>query len=327
MCHRVAMNGTNLLALLFPGQGAQAVGMGRELIESSSAARRIFEEADDALGFGLSRLILDGPADELKRTAVTQPAIVTMSVAAYRALEERGAFTTTKPAFAAGHSLGEYAALVAAGALDFAAAVKAVRARGTFMQEAVPEGQGAMAAVLGLDAAAIRAVVDEVSSDDAYVACANFNGPDQTVIAGTTRGVEAATAALKARGAKRVLPLPVSAPFHCRLMAPVQPRLDDVLAGVAFRVPAFPIVTNVEAAANVDVARIRPLLVEQVTAPVRFTEIARFLVDGGVTTFVEVGPGKALVGMVKRMPGLGEGTRLLNVEDPKSLEATLAALG
>ncbi|MBM4282553.1 MAG: ACP S-malonyltransferase [Deltaproteobacteria bacterium] len=314
------------LALLFPGQGAQAVGMGRELIASSSAARHTFAEADEALGFSLSRVILEGPADELKRTAVTQPAIVTTSVAAYRALQERGAFATTTPAFAAGHSLGEYAALVAAGAVAFAAAVKAVRARGTFMQEAVPEGQGAMAAVLGMDAATIRAVVGETSSDDAYVACANFNGPEQTVIAGTTKGVEAASAALKAKGARRVLPLPVSAPFHCRLMAPVQPRLDDVLAGVAFRAPAFPVVTNVEATPNADAARIRPLLVEQVTAPVRFTEIAAFLVSAGVTTFVEVGPGKTLVGIVKRAPGLPDGAKLLNVEDDKSLAATLAAL-
>jgi [acyl-carrier-protein] S-malonyltransferase len=314
------------VALLFPGQGAQAVGMGRDLLASSPAAQRTFEEADDALGFALSQVILEGPADELKRTAITQPAIVTMSVAAWRALQERGAFSSSPPAFAAGHSLGEYAALVAAGAVDFAVAVKAVRARGTFMQEAVAEGQGAMAAVLGMDAATIRAVVDEVSTDDAYVACANFNGPEQTVIAGTTRGVDAAAAALKARGAKRVLPLPVSAPFHCRLMAPVKPRLDDVLGGVSFRAPAFPIVTNVEAAPNADAARIRGLLVEQVTAPVRFTEIAGFLINAGVTTFVEVGPGKALVGMVKRTPGLPDGAKLLNVEDPKSLDATLAAL-
>ncbi len=314
------------VALLFPGQGAQAPGMGKELIASSPAARRTFDEADDALGFALSKVILDGPADELKRTAITQPAIVTVSVAAYRALQERGAFASTTPAFAAGHSLGEYAALVAAGAVDFAAAVKAVRARGTFMQEAVPEGQGAMAAVLGMDAATIRAVVDETSTDDAYVACANFNGPEQTVIAGTAKGVDNAAAALKAKGAKRVLPLPVSAPFHCRLMAPVKPRLDDVLGAVSFRTPGFPVVTNVEAAPNADAARVRSLLVEQVTAPVRFTEIAAFLVGAGVTAFVEVGPGKTLVGIVKRSPGLPEGARLLNVEDNKSLEATLAAL-
>jgi [acyl-carrier-protein] S-malonyltransferase len=315
------------VALLFPGQGAQAPGMGKELIASSPAARRTFEEADDALGFALSKVILDGPADELKRTPVTQPAIVTVAVAAYRALHERGALSSTPPQFAAGHSLGEYAALVAADALDFAAAVKAVRARGTFMQEAVPEGQGAMAAVLGLDADTIRAVVDETSTDDAYVACANFNGPEQTVIAGTADGVANAIAALKGRGARRILPLPVSAPFHCQLMAPVKPRLDDVLGAVGFRTPRFPIVSNVEAAPCEDAARIRSLLVEQVTAPVRFTEIAAFFVQAGVTTFVELGPGRTLVGIVKRLPGLPDGARLLNVDDDRSLAATLAALG
>lgn len=314
------------LALLFPGQGAQAVGMGKDLIASSAAAKRVFEEADDALGEKLSQVILEGPADALKRTATTQPAIVTMSVAAYRALEERGAFERIKPVCAAGHSLGEYSALVAAGALSLTDAVVAVRARGTFMQEAVPEGQGAMAAVLGLDAVSIQEVVTSTSTPDAYVACANFNGPEQTVIAGTTKGVENATAALKAKGAKRVLPLPVSAPFHCALMKPVQPRLHEVLAKLTIAAPRFPIVTNVEAKENSDAARVLPLLVEQVTAPVRFTEIAAHMVERGVDVYVEVGPGKALVGMVKRVPGLKEGAKLLNVEDPKSLDAALAAL-
>ncbi len=314
------------LALLFPGQGSQAVGMGRELVASSTAARRVFDEADEALGEKLSTLILDGPADELKRTRNTQPAIVTMSIACLRALEEKGAFDNEPPAFAAGHSLGEYAALVAAGSLAFNDAVRAVRARGNFMQEAVPEGVGAMAAVLGMEAATIRTIVEETSTTTAYVACANFNGPEQTVIAGSVAGVDNAAAALKARGAKRVMPLPVSAPFHCALMAPVVPRLDAVLAKLSFAAPRFPIVTNVEAVANDDAARVRGLLIEQVTAPVRFTEIVSFLFARGVTGFVEVGPGKALVGMVKRTPGLIEGSKLLNVEDDKSLAATLAAL-
>lgn len=318
------------VALLFPGQGSQTVGMGRALSEVSPAARRTFEEADEALGFKLSAIINDGPADELKRTAVTQPAIVTVSVACLRALQEAGvdggAFAAGA-SFAAGHSLGEYAALVAAGALDFTDAVRAVRARGTFMQEAVPEGQGAMAAVLGLDADSIRAVVADVSSDDAYVACANFNGPEQTVIGGSVKGVETATAALKARGAKRVMPLPVSAPFHCALMAPVQPRLSDVLGGVTVSSFRFPVVTNVEALPNSDVDRVRQLLVQQVTAPVRFTEMATFLLAAGVTRFVEVGPGKALIGMVKRTPGFSaDSMKLLNVEDPASLQSTVAAL-
>ena len=314
------------LALLFPGQGSQAVGMGKELVSSSTAAKRVFEEADEALGEKLSTLIVEGPADELKRTRNTQPAIVTMSIACLRALEERGAFDKLPPSFAAGHSLGEYSALVAAGSLGFADAVRAVRARGTFMQEAVPEGQGAMAAVLGMDAATIRQIVSETSTAAAYVACANFNGPEQTVIGGTVKGVENASAALKAKGAKRVMPLPVSAPFHCALMAPVQPRLDEVLSKLAFATPRFPIVTNVEAVDNADAARIKGLLIEQVTAPVRFTEIAAFLIGRGVTTFVEVGPGKALIGMVKRTPGLVEGSRLLNIEDDKSAAATSTAL-
>lgn len=314
------------VALLFPGQGSQTVGMGRALCEASPAARRTFDEADQALGFKLSAIINDGPADELKRTAITQPAIVTVSVACLRALDEAGV-DVNGAAFAAGHSLGEYAALVAAGALDFTDAVRAVRARGSFMQEAVPEGQGAMAAVLGLDADSIRAVIADVSTDDAYVACANFNGPEQTVIGGSVKGVEAATLALKAKGAKRVMPLPVSAPFHCALMAPVQPRLDDVLASVTVAPFRFPVVTNVEAAPNSDAARVRSLLVQQVTAPVRFTEMATFLLGAGVTHFVEVGPGKALIGMIKRTPGFNADTmKLLNVEDPASMQATVAAL-
>lgn len=325
------------IAVLFPGQGSQTVGMGKTLIERSPAAQQVYADADAALGFSLSQTILAGPADELKRTATTQPAIVTTSIAAWRALEEAGAFENERPAFAAGHSLGEYAALVATGALSLTGAVKAVRARGTFMQEAVPEGVGAMAAVLGMDAATIKGIIDEVSSaerrddgdngDDVYVACANFNGPEQTVIAGTVKGVEVATAALKAKGAKRVMPLPVSAPFHCALMKPVQPRLEAVLAELTIEAPAFPVVSNVEATANSDASRIRGLLIEQVTAPVRFTEIIQFLIAQGVTTFVEVGPGKALIGMVKRTPGFDAATmKLLNVEDAASLDATIVAL-
>lgn len=311
------------VALLFPGQGSQAVGMGKALLEVSAAARQVFAEADDALGEKLSQIILEGPVDELKRTRNTQPAILTMSVACHRAMEERGAFKSLTPALVAGHSLGEYSALVAASAMGFADAVRAVRARGSFMQEAVPEGQGAMAAVLGMEAHAIRAVVDQASSAEAYVACANFNGPEQTVIAGSAKGVENAAAALKAAGAKRVMPLPVSAPFHCALMEPVKARLDEVLGKISFAAPRIPVLTNVEAAPNSDGARVRALLVAQVTAPVRFTEIAQHMLGAGVTTFVEVGPGKALIGMVKRM---SKDMKLLNVEDPKSLDETLAVL-
>lgn len=311
------------LGLLFPGQGSQAVGMGKALCEASAAARTVFAEADDALGEQLSRVILEGPADDLKRTRNTQPAILTMSIACQRALEERGAFEKGRPALVAGHSLGEYSALVAAGAMGFADAVRAVRARGTFMQEAVPEGQGAMAAVLGMEADAIRAVVDQASTAEAYVACANFNGPEQTVIAGSATGVERAAAALKAAGAKRVMPLPVSAPFHCALMEPVKARLDDVLGQVVFAAPRIAVVTNVEAAPNQDATRVRGLLVAQVTAPVRFTEIVQCMLAAGTDTFVEVGPGRALSGMVKRM---SRDVKLFNVEDPKSLDEACAAL-
>lgn len=311
------------LALLFPGQGSQAVGMGKALLEVSEAARRVFAEADEALQEKLSQIILEGPADELKRTKNTQPAILTMSVAALRALEERGAFAKVTPAFVAGHSLGEYSALVAAGAMPFADAVRAVRARGIFMQQAVPEGKGAMAAVLGMEADAIRAVVEQACASEPYVACANFNGPEQTVIAGSARGVENAAAALKAAGAKRVMPLPVSAPFHCALMEPVKARLDEVLGKIAFAAPRMPVVTNVEAAPNQDPTRVRELLVAQVTEPVRFTEIAQHMLGAGVSTFVEVGPGKALIGMVKRM---SKDVKLCNVEDPASLDAALAAM-
>lgn len=310
------------IALLFPGQGSQAVGMGKALIESSKAARAVFDEADAALGEKLSTIILDGPADELKRTKNTQPAILTMSIAAYRAIEERLG-RAPGASCVAGHSLGEFSALVAAGALPFADAVRAVRARGGFMQEAVPEGEGAMAAVLGMEAGPITEVIGKTTTAGAYVAVANYNGPEQTVIAGSKAGVEAATTALKAAGAKRVMALPVSAPFHCALMAPVQPRLDDVLSSIAFSAPRVPVIANVDAAPNGDAARIRKLLVDQVTAPVRFTEIVQRMLSDGVTTFVEVGPGKVLVGIVKRM---NKEVKLANVEDPKSLEEALSCL-
>ena len=308
------------LAFLFPGQGAQAVGMGQDLCANFPIAKQTFEEADDALGESFSRLIWEGPKEDLLQTANTQPAILTMSVAAWRAYREEGGPAAD---YVAGHSLGEYSALVASGALDFKDAVRAVRARGTFMQEAVPAGEGAMAAVMGLDAEKIGEVLAGISAPEQkiYVAVANYNGPAQTVIAGHRAGVEAAGPALKSAGAKRVLPLPVSAPFHCELMRPVQDRLRDVLAEIQMAPLGIPVVTNVEAAANSDETRTVDLLVDQVVAPVRFTEMGQYLIQQGVSRFVELGPGKTLVNILRRME---RDAHFANVEDEASLREALA---
>lgn len=308
------------LAFVFPGQGSQKVGMGRDLAERFPEAREVFDEVDAALGERLSAMCFEGPEEALKLTANTQPSILTVSSAAAAVLANQGVV----PDFVAGHSLGEYSALVAVGALSVADAARAVRARGTFMQEAVPAGQGAMSAVLGLDPAKVTAVCAEVAAETGLVVSpANYNEPGQTVIAGAAAAVEAAGARLKAAGAKRVLPLPVSAPFHCALMAPVKARLEPVLKAVAWRPLLRPVVTNVEARPNADVARALPLLVEQVTAPVRWIECVEELARQGVTRVVEVGPGKVLGGLVKR---IAPAIEAFNVEDVASLEKTLAAL-
>ena len=308
------------LAFVFPGQGSQKVGMGRDLAAAFPEARQVFDEVDGALGEALSGMCFDGPEEALKLTANTQPSILTVSAAAAAVLANQGVV----PDFVAGHSLGEYSALGAVGALSVADAARAVRARGAFMQEAVPAGQGAMSAVLGLDPARVTALCAEVAAETGQVVSpANYNEPGQTVIAGAAAAVEAAGVRLKAAGAKRVLPLPVSAPFHCALMAPVKARLEPVLRALAWRPLLRPVVTNVEATANADVARALPLLVEQVTAPVRWIECVEELARQGVTRVVEVGPGKVLGGLVKR---IAPSIEALNVEDPVSLEKTLAAL-
>jgi [acyl-carrier-protein] S-malonyltransferase len=308
------------LAFIFPGQGAQKAGMGRELHDRFSEARAVFEQIDAALGERLSTLCFEGPDEALKLTANTQPAILAVSSAAAAVLAGAGLV----PDLVAGHSLGEYSALVAAGAISPADAARAVRARGTFMQEAVPAGQGAMSAVLGLDPARVTEVCAEVSAAlGQVVSPANFNEPAQTVIAGAAAAVEQAGVRLKAAGAKRVLPLPVSAPFHCALMAPVSARLEPVLRGCAWRAPSCPVVTNVEASPNADPARIVPLLLRQVTAPVRWIECVEELARLGVTRVVEVGPGRVLGGLVKR---IAPAIEAFNVEDAASLEKTLAAL-
>ncbi|HET9552055.1 MAG TPA: ACP S-malonyltransferase [Anaeromyxobacteraceae bacterium] len=308
------------LAFVFPGQGSQKVGMGKDLAEKFGEAREVFDEVDAALGEKLSTMCFEGPEEALKLTANTQPSILTVSSAAAAVLANAGVV----PDFVAGHSLGEYSALVGVGALSVSDAARAVRARGTFMQEAVPAGQGAMSAVLGLDPAKVTALCAEAAAETGQVVSpANFNEPAQTVIAGAAGAVEAAGVKLKAAGAKRVLPLPVSAPFHCALMAPVKARLEPVLRGIAWRPLLRPVVTNVEATPNADAARAVALLVEQVTAPVRWIECVEELARQGVTRAVEVGPGKVLSGLVKR---IAPSIETFNVEDAASLEKTLAAL-
>jgi [acyl-carrier-protein] S-malonyltransferase len=309
------------LAFIFPGQGSQAAGMGKALAEAFPAARRVFDEIDAALGDPkLSRLCFEGPEEQLKLTANTQPAILAVSSALAAVLAEHG----VRPDLVAGHSLGEYSALVAAGALGAAEAARAVRARGTFMQEAVPAGKGAMAAVLGLEPLRVKAICESVEAATGETCSpANYNDPSQTVIAGAAGAVERAAVELKAAGAKRVLPLPVSAPFHCAMMAPVKARLEPVLRQIAWREPRVAVVTNVEAKPNREVGRIVPLLLEQVTSPVRWIECIEELARLGVTRMVEVGPGKVLCGLAKRIDKTIE---TMNVEDPASLERALAVL-
>jgi [acyl-carrier-protein] S-malonyltransferase len=294
--------------------------MGRERAEASSAARKVFEEADAALGSALSRLCFEGPAEDLQLTENTQPAILATSVAALRAAEGAG---LPRPDFVAGHSLGEYSALVAAGALSLRDAVQVVRKRGRFMQEAVPVGAGAMAAVLGADLETVEAACKEAALEGEICSPANVNSPGQIVIAGSAAAVERAIPLLKERGAKRAIPLKVSAPFHCALMLPAQERLAAELDAIEFRDLSVPLVTNVDAAVIRTGAEARAALVRQVSSPVRWRESLELLAREGVDTFVEVGPGKVLSGLVRQTAPQARG---LNVEDAASLEAAREAL-
>lgn len=306
------------LAFLFPGQASQYPGMGRELAERHPEAQQVFEEADRALGFAISQMCFSGHEEELKQTANTQPAILTVSVATWRILEARG----VRPDFVAGHSLGEYSALVAAGALEFADAVRLVRQRGTYMQEAVPAGVGAMAAILGLSPAVVADVCKR-AADGQVVSKANLNSPEQTVISGHAGAVKRAVELASQSGAKRAVVLPVSAPFHCSLMMPAQERLEADLRKTAFANLRVPLVTNVDADSISTGDEAREALVRQVTMPVRWEESVRLLIEDGATSFVEVGPGRVLTGLLRQIE---RSVHALNVEDEKSLETTLEKL-
>jgi [acyl-carrier-protein] S-malonyltransferase len=305
-------------AFIFPGQGSQKVGMGRALADAFQVCRETFDEADAALGEPLSRLCFEGPEDRLMLTENTQPAILTVSVAAYRVLSSNG----FEPAFVAGHSLGEYSAHVAAGTLSFADAVRMVRRRGRYMQEAVPVGAGAMAAILGLDAEDVARACEEAAEGE-VVAPANLNGPGQVVIAGTATAVGRAGERAKARGAKRVLPLPVSAPFHCALMKPAEDRLAPELRGLKVSPPRVPVVANVDAEPKRDAGAAIEALVRQVSSPVRWDAVVRRLASEGVNAYVEVGPGKVLSGLVRK---IHREAVIASLEDPGGLDAVKAVL-
>lgn len=309
---------TAATAFLFPGQGSQTVGMGKDLCERFPVARKTFQEADDALGKKLSQLCFEGPEDQLRLTENTQPAILTVSVAAWRVLEEKG----VKAGFVAGHSLGEYSAHVAAGTISFADAVRTVRNRGKYMQEAVPVGTGAMAAILGMNLDGVGAVCGDAAQGEVCEP-ANINSPDQIVISGHAAAIERAVKLAQERGAKRAILLPVSAPFHCSLMKPAQERLAADLQKLTFTAPKIPVVCNVYARPVEDAESSREALVRQVTGSVKWSDSMQLLITRGVQTFVEVGPGKVLCGLMRQ---IDRSKKCVNVEDEASLQKTAVLL-
>jgi [acyl-carrier-protein] S-malonyltransferase len=308
----------NTIALLFPGQGSQAVGMGKELAEKYPIARQTFEEADEALDYKLSKLCFEGPETELRLTEITQPAILTVSIAALRVLQTH----IPKPCYVAGHSLGEYSAHVASGTVSFADAVRTVRNRGKYMQEAVPVGVGTMAAILGMEITRVVAICQEAAQGE-VCAPANINSPEQIVISGNTAAVERAVKLASEGGAKKAVLLPVSAPFHCSLMKPAQDRLEADLNALAMQKPVYPVACNVDAELVTDDLRARDTLVRQVTGAVKWEQCVRLLIAHGVDIFIEVGPGKVLWGLMRQ---IDRSKTSIYVSDDATLEKTLKSL-
>ena len=311
--------GKSCVAFIFPGQGSQGVGMGKDLAEKYPVARQTFEEADEALGCKLSQLCFEGPEDQLRLTEITQPAILTMSIAALRVLETR----IPKPDFVAGHSLGEYSAHVASGTMSFADAVRTVRNRGKYMQEAVPVGVGSMAAILGMELEKVVSVCADAAQGE-VCSPANINSPEQIVISGNTAAVERGAKLADERGAKRAKVLPVSAPFHCSLMKPAQHRLEPELNHLKMQRPVYPVACNADASLVEDEMRARTTLVLQVTSAVQWDPCMRLLIGKGVQTFIEIGPGKVLCGLMRQ---IDRSKTCLNVADEASLQKTLQYFG